>query len=74
MIRSASKVVYRRYASLYFVCGVTADENELIALEIVHRYVESLDAHFGNARLTFVLPHLQFTDFHFISQVTELDM
>lgn len=42
-------MIYRRYASLYFVCGVTACENELSALEVVHRYVEILDKHFGNA-------------------------
>jgi hypothetical protein len=30
------------------VCGVTADENELNVLEIMHRYVESLDTHIGN--------------------------
>lgn len=45
-------MIYRRYASLYFVCGVTVDENELNALEIVHRYVESLDEHFGNVCLS----------------------
>ena len=44
-------MIYRRYASLYFVCGVTVGENELNALEIVHRYVESLDEHFGNVSL-----------------------
>jgi len=43
-----STVIYRRYASLCFVCGVTAGENELNALEILHRYVETLDKHFGN--------------------------
>jgi len=43
-----SKVVYRRYASLFFVCGISAGDNELVALEIVHRYVEVLDRYFGN--------------------------
>ncbi|KAL7752605.1 hypothetical protein RI367_002139 [Sorochytrium milnesiophthora] len=43
-----SKVVYRRYASLYFAVGVNADENELIMLEAIHRYVELLDRYFGN--------------------------
>jgi len=43
-----SRVIYRRYASLYFVCGVTVGENELTTLEIVHRYVENLDQHFGS--------------------------
>jgi len=43
-----SKVVYRRYASLFFVCGISAGDNELATLEIVHRYVEVLDRYFGN--------------------------
>ncbi|KXS18632.1 AP-1 complex subunit sigma-1 [Gonapodya prolifera JEL478] len=42
------KLVYRRYASLYFIVGVDADENELIMLEVIHRYVELLDRYFGN--------------------------
>jgi len=41
-------VVYRRYASLFFVCGTGSADNELITLEIVHRYVEVLDRYFGN--------------------------
>jgi len=43
-----TKVIYRRYASLFFVCGISAGDNELVALEIVHRYVEVLDRYFGN--------------------------
>lgn len=43
-----SKVVYRRYASLYFVAGIEQDDNELLALEIVHRYVEQMDRYYGN--------------------------
>lgn len=43
-----SKVVYRRYASLYFVAGIDADDNELLALEIIHRYVEQMDKYYGN--------------------------
>ncbi|KAJ1964504.1 AP-1 adaptor complex sigma subunit Aps1 [Dipsacomyces acuminosporus] len=43
-----TKVVYRKYASLYFVAGIEMDDNELIALEIIHRYVEVLDRFFGN--------------------------
>ncbi|KAL4076071.1 AP complex, mu/sigma subunit [Scleroderma citrinum] len=43
-----TKVVYRRYASLFFVCGIGSGDNELIALEIIHRYVEVLDRYFGN--------------------------
>lgn len=37
------KLVYKRYASLYFVCGVDISDNELIVLEIIHEYVEVLD-------------------------------
>ncbi|KAG8948088.1 AP-1 adaptor complex sigma subunit Aps1 [Tulasnella sp. 424] len=43
-----TKVVYRRYASLFFVCGISQDDNELVTLEIIHRYVEVLDRYFGN--------------------------
>lgn len=43
------KVVYKRYASLYFVCGVSSDkDNELLTLEIIHRFVETMDRYFGN--------------------------
>lgn len=45
-----TKVVYRRYASLFFVTGITSGDNELITLEIIHRYVEVLDRYFGNVR------------------------
>ena len=46
---SDHKVVYRRYASLYFICGITPEEdNELLTLEIIHRYVETMDTYFGN--------------------------
>jgi len=43
-----TKVVYRRYASLFFVCGISSDDNELVTLEVIHRYVEVLDRYFGN--------------------------
>ncbi|TVY62756.1 AP-1 complex subunit sigma-1 [Lachnellula suecica] len=43
-----SKVVYRRYASLFFIAGCNANDNELITLEIVHRYVEQMDKYYGN--------------------------
>lgn len=43
-----SKVIYRRYASLFFITGISSDDNELIGLEIIHRYVETLDKYFGN--------------------------
>ena len=42
------KIVFKRYASLYFVAGVDPDDNELIVLDIIHHYVEALDKYFGN--------------------------
>ncbi|XP_060762062.1 AP-1 complex subunit sigma-3b isoform X1 [Neoarius graeffei] len=42
------KIVYKRYASLYFCCGLEDQDNELLALEVLHRYVELLDKYFGN--------------------------
>ncbi|XP_062306840.1 AP-1 complex subunit sigma-2-like isoform X2 [Osmerus eperlanus] len=42
------KIVYKRYASLYFCCGIEDQDNELITLEIIHRYVELLDKYFGS--------------------------
>lgn len=37
-----------RYASLYFCLAVENQENELLGLEVIHRYVELLDKYFGN--------------------------
>ncbi|KAF9056387.1 AP complex, mu/sigma subunit [Panaeolus papilionaceus] len=42
------QIVYRRYASLFFICEIGEEDNELITLEVIHRYVESLDRYFGN--------------------------
>mmetsp|Transcript_17019 Transcript_17019/g.43992 ORF Transcript_17019/g.43992 Transcript_17019/m.43992 type:complete len:156 (+) Transcript_17019:104-571(+) len=43
------KVVYRRYASLFFIVGVEGDdENELAILEFIHALVETLDRYFEN--------------------------
>eukprot|EP00959_Pyramimonas_sp_CCMP1952_P353964 7416055-Pyramimonas_sp.AAC.1 len=42
------KVIYRRYASLFFLVGVDGDENELSILEFIHCIVETLDRYFGN--------------------------
>jgi len=42
------KIVYKRYASLYFAMCIDNDDNELLTLEIIHRYVETLDRYFGN--------------------------
>ena len=53
------KVIYRRYASLYFIVGIDNDEdivsgkcvtvqNELAFLEFIHNLVETLDKYFEN--------------------------
>ncbi|XP_062575755.1 AP-1 complex subunit sigma-2-like isoform X3 [Saccostrea cucullata] len=42
------KIVYKKYASLYFCCAIEAEDNELLTLEIIHRYVELLDKYFGS--------------------------
>ena len=41
-------MVYKRYASLYFVACVDKEDNELIILEQIHLFVEVLDRYFGN--------------------------
>lgn len=43
-----TKVVYKRYASLYFVACVDASDNELLAMEMLHMFVEVLDKYFSN--------------------------
>ena len=48
LFTSDSKVVYRRYASLFFIGGCSSSDNELITLEIVHRFVEQMDKYYGN--------------------------
>ncbi|CAD6580147.1 MAG: AP-2 complex subunit sigma [Cyphobasidiales sp. Tagirdzhanova-0007] len=42
------KLVYRRYAGLFFTVCVDANDNELAYLEAVHLLVEVLDSFFGN--------------------------
>jgi len=44
------KIIYRRYASLFFIVGVSNDstENELAVLEFIHTLVETLDKYFEN--------------------------
>eukprot|EP01138_Halocafeteria_seosinensis_P005904 gb/GECG01006036.1/.p1 GENE.gb/GECG01006036.1/~~gb/GECG01006036.1/.p1 ORF type:complete len:171 (+),score=18.29 gb/GECG01006036.1/:1-513(+) len=43
------KVIYRRYASLFFIVGTEPDtENELGILEFIHCLVETLDKYFEN--------------------------
>ncbi|KAM9842882.1 AP-4 complex subunit sigma-1 isoform 1-T1 [Aulostomus maculatus] len=42
------KLVYRQYAALYIVVGVTDVENELSIYELVHNFVEVLDKYFSH--------------------------
>eukprot|EP01002_Notosolenus_urceolatus_P014607 NODE_6271_length_641_cov_6.853041_g5339_i0.p2 GENE.NODE_6271_length_641_cov_6.853041_g5339_i0~~NODE_6271_length_641_cov_6.853041_g5339_i0.p2 ORF type:complete len:152 (-),score=46.10 NODE_6271_length_641_cov_6.853041_g5339_i0:92-547(-) len=42
------KIVWKRYASLYFVACIDSADNELIHLELIHHFVEILDRYFGN--------------------------
>ncbi len=42
------KVVYRRYAGLYFCLCVDRSANELATLELIHLFVETLDNYFGS--------------------------
>lgn len=43
------RIVYRRYASLYFIAGTPLNNaNEVMISELIHRYVELLDLYFEN--------------------------
>jgi AP-2 complex subunit sigma-1 len=42
------KVVYRRYAGLYFCVCCDPTDNDLALLEAIHLFVEVLDSYFGN--------------------------
>mmetsp|Transcript_27859 Transcript_27859/g.54863 ORF Transcript_27859/g.54863 Transcript_27859/m.54863 type:complete len:159 (+) Transcript_27859:64-540(+) len=42
------KCIYRRYASLFFIVGVSNQQNELAILEFIHTLVETLDKYFEN--------------------------
>ena len=41
------RIVFKRYASLYFIVGIERDDNELLALTFIQMYVEALDQYFG---------------------------
>mmetsp|Transcript_7772 Transcript_7772/g.17072 ORF Transcript_7772/g.17072 Transcript_7772/m.17072 type:complete len:147 (-) Transcript_7772:37-477(-) len=42
------KLIYRRYAGLFFTLCVDMHDNELSCLEAIHLFVEVLDQYFGN--------------------------
>ncbi|XP_043118688.1 AP-4 complex subunit sigma-1 [Puntigrus tetrazona] len=41
------KLVYRQYAALFIVVGISENENELSIYELVHNFVEVLDKYFS---------------------------
>ncbi|XP_051033913.1 AP-1 complex subunit sigma-1A-like [Phodopus roborovskii] len=40
------KVIYKRYANLYFCCSIESQDNDLITMEWIHRYLELLDKYY----------------------------
>ena len=42
------KIIYRRYAGLFFSFCVDLSDNELSYVEAIHCFVEMLDRYFGN--------------------------
>ena len=53
------KLIYRRYASLFFIVGVDIHENELAILEFIHCLVETFDKYFENVvSITSEIDHL----------------
>lgn len=43
-----TKLVYRRYAGLYFIMSIDVNDSELSYLESLHFFVEILDTYFDN--------------------------
>ncbi|ODV60044.1 Aps2p [Ascoidea rubescens DSM 1968] len=43
-----NKIIYRRYAGLFFIFVVEMTDNELVILESIHLFVEVLDMFFGD--------------------------
>jgi len=54
------KVIYRRYASLFFVVAVDGDEeNELSVLEFIHSLVETMDKYFESVCELDIMFHIE---------------
>ncbi|KAF5900126.1 AP-4 complex subunit sigma-1-like [Clarias magur] len=49
------KLVYRQYAALFIVVGVTDSENELSIYELIHNFIEVLDKYFSRVKIMFNL-------------------
>lgn len=43
-----SKLVYKRYAGLFFIASIDLEDDELAYLSAIHLLVEVLDQHFEN--------------------------
>ncbi|KAH0573674.1 Sigma adaptin [Spironucleus salmonicida] len=57
------KIVYRRYAGLYFTIACDNTDNELGMIEAIHLFVETMNRHFGvvselNLVFDFAVVHL----------------
>ena len=64
-----------RYASLYFCAAVEQSDNELVTLEIIHRYVELLDKYFGSVSFNgFIEKIFREINLFLPFQVCELDI
>eukprot|EP00871_Galdieria_phlegrea_P003009 jgi/Galph1/3709/GphlegSOOS_G2338.1 len=48
LLREDIRIIYRHYATLYFICGVDAVESELGILDLIQVFVETLDRCFEN--------------------------
>ena len=46
--------MYKRYASLHFCFAIEQDDNELITLAVIHRFVELLDKYGAPSSLSFL--------------------
>ena len=67
---------FSRYASLYFCAAIEQTDNELVTLEVIHRYVELLDKYFGSVSaydfnvvptLFSIYPYLYIFSFRFVN-------
>ncbi len=54
------KVIYRRYASLFFVVAVDGeDDNEIAVLEFIHSLVETMDKYFESVCELDIMFHIE---------------
>lgn len=63
-----SKIIYRRYASLFFVANTPNEDNELLSLEVIQRYVEQMDKAYGNVCELDIIFNFQ-TAYHILDEL-----